>query len=560
MEIISGQQYERMCAKKLKKHGFSNIRVTKGSGDQGIDIIAHMNGKKYGIQCKYYSFPVGNHAVQEAYAGAKYHDCNVAVVMTNSSFTKSAIELAKKTDVLLWDNGHIPFKKKSINFRLWFYIIFILWTFDIIVNANKINNEVGIFKGILIYLSGIIIFCLPLYWKSRKKKNSRNIRNMDLYKKKREMYYIKKQIKSKCYIEKILNLYNKKWFSFLFPVPSVCFIVILGIALSQATTGETHINFFMWSLIMLFSLFLYVLPFDIIYWFIRGKKSYRKKIIKYVTPILNQVQYLAELINTTTDKSVFESSLVEIKEKLNELRKYENADIFKNSPSEDLENIIKNENLTRNKFYERVSNEAVFPDDSNNFEQKPFDMTVTNTKDGGGLPKKQLSKPSNSRSFSIEQYAMICNSYSEKQNRDDPIVYGEPDTHLFEDEAFESFNLSANFDLMNGAEFEHFCADLLRKNGFSRSEVISGSGDHGIDILAEKDGITYAIQCKCYSSNIGNAAVQQAHAGKSFYKKDIAVVLTNRHFTQQAKEEAETLGVKLWDRDKLNELIEKSNK
>lgn len=112
-----------------------------------------------------------------------------------------------------------------------------------------------------------------------------------------------------------------------------------------------------------------------------------------------------------------------------------------------------------------------------------------------------------------------------------------------------------NYDNMEGHQFEYFCADTLKKNGFENVEVTQGSGDHGIDILAEKDGITYAIQCKCYSSNIGNAAVQQAYTGKGFYHKDIAVVLTNRYFTTQAKEEAQALGVKLWDRDKLNEMI-----
>ena len=114
------------------------------------------------------------------------------------------------------------------------------------------------------------------------------------------------------------------------------------------------------------------------------------------------------------------------------------------------------------------------------------------------------------------------------------------------------------FDYMDGHDFEYFCADILTKNGFSSVEVTQGSGDHGIDILAEKDGITYAIQCKCYSKDIGNAAVQQAHTGKSIYKKDIAVVLTNRFFTQQAQEEANALGVKLWDRDKLLNLIKAS--
>lgn len=118
-------------------------------------------------------------------------------------------------------------------------------------------------------------------------------------------------------------------------------------------------------------------------------------------------------------------------------------------------------------------------------------------------------------------------------------------------------NMTRNLDNMDGHRFEWFCADILKKNGFKNVEVTQGSGDHGIDILAEKDDITYAIQCKCYSSDIGNAAVQQAHTGKSIYKKDIAVVLTNRYFTAQAKEEAQMLGVKLWDRDKLNKMIEK---
>lgn len=114
-------------------------------------------------------------------------------------------------------------------------------------------------------------------------------------------------------------------------------------------------------------------------------------------------------------------------------------------------------------------------------------------------------------------------------------------------------------DNMSGQQFEDYCADLLLKNGFFNIRITQESGDHGTDILAEKDDISYAIQCKCYSSNIGNTAVQQAHSGKGFYHKDIAVVLTNQYFTTQAKEEADTLGVKLWDRSKLEEFIKKSS-
>lgn len=114
---------------------------------------------------------------------------------------------------------------------------------------------------------------------------------------------------------------------------------------------------------------------------------------------------------------------------------------------------------------------------------------------------------------------------------------------------------SIYIDNMSGHEFECFCVDLLSQNGFINVEQTPKSWDHGIDILASKDGITYAIQCKCYASNIGNSAVQQAYTGKNLYHRDVAVVLTNQYFTQQAKEEATVLGVKLWDRNKLFEFF-----
>lgn len=117
------------------------------------------------------------------------------------------------------------------------------------------------------------------------------------------------------------------------------------------------------------------------------------------------------------------------------------------------------------------------------------------------------------------------------------------------------YDLNKPFDNMEGHEFEYFCADILKKCGFLDVEVTRGSGDQGIDIIAYRDGVKYGIQCKCYASDIGNKAVQEAFAGKTFYHCHVAAVLTNRHFTRSAKELAETNGVLLWDREKLEELI-----
>lgn len=38
---MDGHQFEYACASILRSKGFSIVKVTKASGDQGIDIIAH---------------------------------------------------------------------------------------------------------------------------------------------------------------------------------------------------------------------------------------------------------------------------------------------------------------------------------------------------------------------------------------------------------------------------------------------------------------------------------------------------------------------------------------
>lgn len=150
--------------------------------------------------------------------------------------------------------------------------------------------------------------------------------------------------------------------------------------------------------------------------------------------------------------------------------------------------------------------------------------------------------------YSKEQFYNICKKIPETFS-----------SRTYVDEKILEYE-NIEYDSMDGVNFEFFCAHILTANGYKNVKTTPASGDHGIDLLAEKDDISYAIQCKCYSSNIGNAAVQQAHTGKSLYHKDIAVVLTNRYFTQQAINEAKELGVKLWDRDKLGEMIQNSNK
>ena len=98
-----GFDFERKFAAALQRGGFENVTVTEESGDFGADILAEKDGVKYVIQCKYYTSSVGVKAVQQVFASKIHYSAHVAVVATNSVFTKSAQVLAEETGVLLWN-------------------------------------------------------------------------------------------------------------------------------------------------------------------------------------------------------------------------------------------------------------------------------------------------------------------------------------------------------------------------------------------------------------------------------------------------------------------------
>lgn len=100
---MDGHQYEYVVADFLKAKGYHGVKVTKGSGDFGVDVIATKHGAKYAVQCKLYSSPVGVSAVQEVVAGKAYYGCTEAMVVTNSTFTSAAEKLAKSNGVILID-------------------------------------------------------------------------------------------------------------------------------------------------------------------------------------------------------------------------------------------------------------------------------------------------------------------------------------------------------------------------------------------------------------------------------------------------------------------------
>ena len=121
-------------------------------------------------------------------------------------------------------------------------------------------------------------------------------------------------------------------------------------------------------------------------------------------------------------------------------------------------------------------------------------------------------------------------------------------------------NRAARCMRLTGFEFEEYMAQVLKDNGFRHVEVTVECGDQGVDILAVRNGKTYAIQCKNYVDLVGNKAVQEAYAGAQYYGCDIPVVVCPTDFTIPAQELAESTGVELWNGEKLSHMMRVSGR
>ncbi len=116
--------YARQCANALEQKGYEVEPVSIGNLNSGADVIARKYGITYAVRCKYApDSPLESDVVKEAMAGRKEHRCDAAVVMTNSTFTDDAIELAEANDVLLWPNENVENKNPGAEEHRGFYSV-----------------------------------------------------------------------------------------------------------------------------------------------------------------------------------------------------------------------------------------------------------------------------------------------------------------------------------------------------------------------------------------------------------------------------------------------------
>jgi restriction system protein len=106
IDMMSGEEFE-ICL----KHHFQNMgyhaETTPRSNDYGADLILKNDNEKIVVQAKRYNSSVGIKAVQEVIGAINYYGANKGMVVTNSYFTPNAINLAKTSDIILWDRNAI---------------------------------------------------------------------------------------------------------------------------------------------------------------------------------------------------------------------------------------------------------------------------------------------------------------------------------------------------------------------------------------------------------------------------------------------------------------------
>ncbi len=105
-QVASGIQFESFLARVFSNLG-ATVYVTSTTGDQGVDLIVTIANLRIAVQAKGGGLPITNTAVQEVVAGMHYYGCNGCAVVTNSSFTRGAIDLAVRCNCLLIDGEGI---------------------------------------------------------------------------------------------------------------------------------------------------------------------------------------------------------------------------------------------------------------------------------------------------------------------------------------------------------------------------------------------------------------------------------------------------------------------
>jgi DNA-dependent RNA polymerase auxiliary subunit epsilon len=121
-------------------------------------------------------------------------------------------------------------------------------------------------------------------------------------------------------------------------------------------------------------------------------------------------------------------------------------------------------------------------------------------------------------------------------------------------EELEGIDIAEFDNCMGGLNYERFVSHLIESDGWD-CLVTPPTGDHGADIIVTDGDLRFAIQCKLYSSPVGNKSVQEVYSAKDYYECDFAIVVSNAEYTTAARQVASSLGVLLLHHEDIRSVL-----
>ena len=106
VDRMTGRQFEEYVGTLFVSQGYG-VKYTSTTGDYGADLILKKGQDVIVVQAKRYQQTVGVKAVQEVIPSMKMYHATAAWVITNSTYTKQALTLAKSNQVRMIDRDEL---------------------------------------------------------------------------------------------------------------------------------------------------------------------------------------------------------------------------------------------------------------------------------------------------------------------------------------------------------------------------------------------------------------------------------------------------------------------
>ena len=130
------------------------------------------------------------------------------------------------------------------------------------------------------------------------------------------------------------------------------------------------------------------------------------------------------------------------------------------------------------------------------------------------------------------------------------------DQHMIQDNIYSVQSIVRSFE-NRPTDFENFCANIFTCMGY-QTHVTSRTNDGGFDIAMSQNGISYIVECKCFTpaNPVGRPLLQKLVGANMTQHADIMTFVTTSYFSAPAIEYAQQFGIWLIDGNQLLELYQ----